>query len=599
MSDERTKPNDAVSLEATQISSDTSHGLTLTRYQRIREHATTRELFAHGNWQPFTPLPTHLPTNLVPGCTLQAVIGTGGMGTVYLARQNALNRQVAVKVLNPKLANDPVFMSRLKQEAQIMATMTHPNLVGCHDIIISKNGAFLLMEYIPGHLNGRNLVKLLGPMPERYVTQVVLEATRGLAYAYEKGYMHRDVKPDNLLFAFQENRAPESYQEVFESPDFRVALCDFGIASTRESLEELLDDDGDEANPEDSRPIVGSPLYMAPEQALAPETVDCRSDMYSLASTAFFLLTGKPPFPGKSLEEVMEMKALYDLPTPTPDTPLPPVDPEFSRTLRRMGAAQQEKRYQSYQQLLPRLEAIAAPYTSNLSFRIFTRRYRKFLKTIGMAATLVALIILGGLYAYTSWLNTYEKRLTESTVQLARWSGDLASWSQSINDGGPMLIANRRSGPITLREPITVGDMLRISLYLQDIGSATLLVHEEGIPENVYVRVICTREDVGNVIRVSTPHRGTGGQQFVDIPAPLEFPDSTEEWIQLRFQLYKDYCIVWNRYRPLVICNYPRALSGVNAQFTIKNVNCPMALFKNIAHIEAKYVARLQDDDLE
>lgn len=599
MSDERTKPNDAVSLEATQISSDTSHGLTLTRYQRIREHATTRELFAHGNWQPFTPLPTHLPTNLVPGCTLQAVIGTGGMGTVYLARQNALNRQVAVKVLNPKLANDPVFMSRLKQEAQIMATMTHPNLVGCHDIIISKNGAFLLMEYIPGHLNGRNLVKLLGPMPERYVTQVVLEATRGLAYAYEKGYMHRDVKPDNLLFAFQENRAPESYQEVFESPDFRVALCDFGIASTRESLEELLDDDGDETNPEDSRPIVGSPLYMAPEQALAPETVDCRSDMYSLASTAFFLLTGKPPFPGKSLEEVMEMKALYDLPTPTPDTPLPPVDPEFSRTLRRMGAAQQEKRYQSYQQLLPRLEAIAAPYTSNLSFRIFTRRYRKFLKTIGMAATLVALIILGGLYAYTSWLNTYEKRLTESTVQLARWSGDLASWSQSINDGGPMLIANRRSGPITLREPITVGDMLRISLYLQDIGSATLLVHEEGVPENVYVRVICTREDVGNVIRVSTPHRGTGGQQFVDIPAPLEFPDSTEEWIQLRFQLYKDYCIVWNRYRPLVICNYPRALSGVNAQFTIKNVNCPMALFKNIAHIEAKYVARLQDDDLE
>ncbi len=599
MSDERTKPNDAVSLEATQISSDTSHGLTLTRYQRIREHATTRELFAHGNWQPFTPLPTHLPTNLVPGCTLQAVIGTGGMGTVYLARQNALNRQVAVKVLNPKLANDPVFMSRLKQEAQIMATMTHPNLVGCHDIIISKNGAFLLMEYIPGHLNGRNLVKLLGPMPERYVTQVVLEATRGLAYAYEKGYMHRDVKPDNLLFAFQENRAPESYQEVFESPDFRVALCDFGIASTRESLEELLDDDGDEANPEDSRPIVGSPLYMAPEQALAPETVDCRSDIYSLASTAFFLLTGKPPFPGKSLEEVMEMKALYDLPTPTPDTPLPPVDPEFSRTLRRMGAAQQEKRYQSYQQLLPRLEAIAAPYTSNLSFRIFTRRYRKFLKTIGMAATLVALIILGGLYAYTSWLNTYEKRLTESTVQLARWSGDLASWSQSINDGGPMLIANRHSGPITLREPITVGDMLRISLYLQDIGSATLLVHEEGIPENVYVRVICTREDVGNVIRVSTTHRGTGGQQFVDIPAPLEFPDSTEEWIQLRFQLYKDYCIVWNRYRPLVICNYPRALSGVNAQFTIKNVNCPMALFKNIAHIEAKYVARLQDDDLE
>lgn len=599
MSDERTKPNDAVSLEATQISSDTSHGLTLTRYQRIREHATTRELFAHGNWQPFTPLPTHLPTNLVPGCTLQAVIGTGGMGTVYLARQNALNRQVAVKVLNPKLANDPVFMSRLKQEAQIMATMTHPNLVGCHDIIISKNGAFLLMEYIPGHLNGRNLVKLLGPMPERYVTQVVLEATRGLAYAYEKGYMHRDVKPDNLLFAFQENRAPESYQEVFESPDFRVALCDFGIASTRESLEELLDDDGDEANPEDSRPIVGSPLYMAPEQALAPETVDCRSDIYSLASTAFFLLTGKPPFPGKSLEEVMEMKALYDLPTPTPDTPLPPVDPEFSRTLRRMGAAQQEKRYQSYQQLLPRLEAIAAPYTSNLSFRIFTRRYRKFLKTIGMAATLVALIILGGLYAYTSWLNTYEKRLTESTVQLARWSGDLASWSQSINDGGPMLIANRHSGPITLREPITVGDMLRISLYLQDIGSATLLVHEEGIPENVYVRVICTREDVGNVIRVSTTHRGTGGQQFVDIPAPLEFPDSTEEWIQLRFQLYKDYCIVWNRYRPLVICNYPRALSGVNAQFTIKNVNCPMVLFKNIAHIEAKYVARLQDDDLE
>ena len=166
----------------------------------------------------------------VPGCPLLAELGHGGMGAVYLGRQDRLERPVAVKVLNSDLANNPEFIGRLRQEARILGAMAHPNVVGCHDIIVSKNGASLLMEYGPGQLNGRNVVQLLGPMPERYAVEVLLGVARALSYAYDKGYTHRDVKPENILLAFDALRPPANYDELFHYSDFRVALCDFGIA---------------------------------------------------------------------------------------------------------------------------------------------------------------------------------------------------------------------------------------------------------------------------------------------------------------------------------------------------------------------------------
>ena len=562
------------------------------KFQRAKNFAKALKASGGNAWHPFTPLPDDIPADLVPGCTLQAVIGTGGMGAVYLARQDALDRLVAVKLLNPSLASNPTFMARLQQEAQIMATLTHPNLVGCHDIIVSRNGACLLMEYIPGHMNGRNLVKLLGPMPERYVTIVMLEVAKGLAYAYEKGFTHRDVKPDNILFAFQGNRPPNSYQELFEAPDARIALCDFGIASTNDQREFV-----NEGNDDAARPALGSPLYMAPEQAIMPEEVDCRSDIYSLGATAYFLLTGQPPFPGKTMEEVLEQKSQQNHPLPVPPPLFPPVEPELAKVILKMGACRQDERFADYHALLPKLQEIAAPYTSTLTFRIFTLHYRRFLKRALLIATALALLMIGGLYGYTWWMEHYEDRQIAATVNLANWNGALSTWGQQFDGGTPILVGSSNAGPITLKAPLQNGDFLRLALSFQDIGSVILHVHEAGKPENIYARITCHRQTEGNVVRLDSPNFRRADLQLTEVPTTPLLPDATNTWIHLRIQFNNGNCVVWDRETPLGICHFSPASNTSKAQFTITKIHCNRLLFSNIAHINAKYASRMHNED--
>lgn len=584
-------------VEETQFSSEeTSPRLTSTRLQRIREQFRAQMRRGRPQWRPFSPLPQDVPPDLVPGCTLQAVIGSGGMGTVYLARQNALERQVAVKVLNPRLANDPVFMERLRKEAQIMGTFSHPNLVGCHDIIVSRNGACILMEYIPGHLNGRTLIHLLGPMPERYAILVLHALAKGLAYAYEKGFTHRDVKPDNLLFAFQDKRPPESYEELFQSPDFRVALCDFGIASTQtqyteEHREEPPGEVKAEEEEEEENAIVGSPLYMSPEQALMPENVDCRSDIYSLACTAFFLLTGKPPFPGKTLEEVLDLKTQCDLPLPVPPAPAKPLNPILGKALLRMGALQQEDRFQDYATLLDVLAPLETSLTSPLSFRLFTYHYRKFLSRLCLGALLLGGFILLGIHGYTQWLNNYERRLMDDTVFLGKWEGTLSTWQQIFTAEGRVLRGTASSGPLTLKEHLRPGDYLRVSLNFQDVGSAILMLHNATGGKEPLMRLICYREPRRNVVQLGLPSRKPDSPTaFEEIPGPLDLPDATNPWIQLRIQFHESFCVVWNQDRPLGICHFPPVQE---AAFSISRLNCPQVQFANIALVREKYAQRL------
>lgn len=590
-------------VDETQLSrEETGVRLTRTQVQKIRESLRARLRTVDSRWRPFSPLPADVPPDLVPGCTLQAVIGSGGMGTVYLARQNALGRQVAVKVLNSRLANDPAFLDKLRKEAQIMGTLSHPNLVGCHDIIVSRNEACILMEYIPGHLNGRNLVHLLGPIPERYAITVIHAVAKGLAYAYEKGFTHRDVKPDNLLFAFQDNRPPKSYEELFHDPNFRVALCDFGIAATQNQIleegeRERVAREGEPEEEEEGNAIVGSPLYMAPEQALMPEEVDCRSDIYSLACTAYYLLTGKPPFPGKSLEEVMELKTQCDLPLPVPPPPAKPLTPALGRTLLRMGALQQEDRFQSYPRLLEALATLEAPYVSHLSFRIFTYHYRKFLLRLLCAATILGCLILLGTYAYTGWLDTYEKRLMDNTVFLGKWDGVLSSWQQAFTEDGGVLVGSHRSGPLTLKERLNAGDYLRISLNLQDIGSVTLMLNQKGREGPPLARITCYREPRKNVVQLSSlpPPGKDSPTSFEEVPGPTLLPDATNPWVHLRIQFHEEYCIVWNQDIPLGICHFPLETSlPLEAAFSISRINCQQVQFGNIALVREKFAQRLR-----
>ncbi len=217
-----------------------------------------------------TPSTTERRTPVVPGCAIGEVLGQGGMGVVFLARQTALDRAVAVKVLAVEMASDPHFLERLEREARTMARLRHPNVVAVHDFQFLDDGsAAIIMEFV----SGGNLREVLArhrdglPLPE--ALRVFHAIADGLRAAHEAGVVHRDMKPENVLI----------------EPDGTARVTDFGLA---------LPLDGPEARLTRLGAAVGTLEYMAPEQSTG-QTLDERADIYSLGAMLYELLTGRVP----------------------------------------------------------------------------------------------------------------------------------------------------------------------------------------------------------------------------------------------------------------------------------------------------------------
>ncbi|KAA3607932.1 MAG: serine/threonine protein kinase [Planctomycetota bacterium] len=209
-------------------------------------------------------------------------IGSGAVGVVYRALQISLDREVALKVLNPKAAQDPLAVASFKREAQAAGQFSHPNLVQVHDVDEVDGLNFYSMELVPeGTLEDR--LKEGGPLPWREALEAVRDCALALAYADEHHILHRDVKPENLMV----------------TATGHVKLADLGLASTRGMI--------------DKEAAGGTPHFMAPE-AISGE-VDHRADLYSLGCTLYRLLTGNTPFSGASVRDIL--RAHRDQPAPT------------------------------------------------------------------------------------------------------------------------------------------------------------------------------------------------------------------------------------------------------------------------------------------
>lgn len=202
----------------------------------------------------------------IPGYRVIRPLGVGGMASVYLAVQESLDREVALKVMAPALAANQEFTERFLKEGRITAKLSHPNLVTVFDIGQHGTLYYLAAEYVPG---GTLRDKLTAGIRVDEALGVVRDVAQGLHYAHQKGFVHRDVKPGNVLF-----RANGS-----------AVLADFGIAKSIDQTS-MATQVGNS---------IGTPHYMSPEQARA-EKVDGRSDLYSLGSMLFELLTGHPPY---------------------------------------------------------------------------------------------------------------------------------------------------------------------------------------------------------------------------------------------------------------------------------------------------------------
>jgi serine/threonine-protein kinase len=213
-------------------------------------------------------------------------LGRGGMGIVALARDIALDRPVAIKLLPPSLATSPVHRARFVREARTAAALSHPHIVPIHTVEEHAALVFFVMTFVDGETLAER-VRRAGPLSSAECVRVVQEIAWALAHAHANGVVHRDVKPDNVLL---------------ERSSGRVVVTDFGIARTARAPDATGDSE-----------IVGTPRYMSPEQA-SGDTVDGRSDLYSLGAVAFFAAAGRPPFDAASAAAVLAKHAIEPAP---------------------------------------------------------------------------------------------------------------------------------------------------------------------------------------------------------------------------------------------------------------------------------------------
>lgn len=264
-------------------------------------------------------------------------LGAGGMGEVYKARNWKLDKIVAVKLIRPERLNNPDALRRFQREVHAAAQLNHPNVVHAYDCDEAGGKHFLVLEYVEG-IDLARLVKKQGRLPVAQACDCIAQAALGLQHAFERGLVHRDIKPHNLLLT-----RPSG---VSSSTKAIVKILDMGLARLSDSAAES----DVTSTVTEVGTVMGTLDYLAPEQALNAHTADTRADLYSLGCAFYFLLTAQVPFPGGSAAEKL-LKHQGQQPTPVrqlrPETPL-----VVAAIVGKLMAKRPEYRYQTPAELV-------------------------------------------------------------------------------------------------------------------------------------------------------------------------------------------------------------------------------------------------------
>ncbi len=329
-------------------------------------------------------------------------LGAGGMGEVFKARHITMDRTVAIKLIRKERLEDNEAVKRFHREIRAAAQLAHPNVVRAFDADQVGGTHIFVMEFIEG-MDLARLVKDKGPLPVAQACDHIRQAALGLQHAHEKGMVHRDIKPHNLLLA--RNRT--------------VKILDLGLArfarpDSAEASSTTLTREGS---------VMGTLDYIAPEQAMDSHTVDIRADLYSLGCTIYFLLTGKVPFPGgDALAKLMKHKQAEPVPV---EQLRPDVPPGVAAVVRKLMAKQPEDRYQTPAEVAavlgepaalaaggshvpqrPPLPAASAPagsfaaITSTVAVPVVPRRAPRRRRLVRTAAAGAALLTLLGVFGF-------------------------------------------------------------------------------------------------------------------------------------------------------------------------------------------------------
>ena len=293
-------------------------------------------------------------------------LGQGGMGRVYKAMHQTMNRVVALKVLSPQVMSSERAHELFLREVQAAAQLSHPNIVMAFDANENEGRHYLAMEYVAGP-NLERYVQKHGSLPVGLACEIVFQTANGLAHANEKGMVHRDIKHANLLL----------HQEP-GSETLQVKILDFGLARLQHS-----DTAGAQTIVAQENTVMGTPDFLSPEQSKNLHDVDIRADLYSLGCTFYFLLTGEVPFPGgntvdKLIRHHSEQPRLIE--ELRPDVPR-----TIANIVRKLMAKKPADRYQTPDELMDALAPHAAPSVADWPIAVPTGAERSSQEEIALA----------------------------------------------------------------------------------------------------------------------------------------------------------------------------------------------------------------------
>jgi hypothetical protein len=349
-------------------------GQTLENLPDLTLNEVVKELLEGAGTPPSQGPSADIPAPLVdhPRYEVLRPLGAGGMGQVFLARHRLMDRMVALKVLRPSLLANPASIERFRTEVRAAAQLLHPNIVTAFDADQAGDLHFLAMEYVEGTTLER-VMEHHGPVAPSQAREWVRQVALGLQCAHQRGMFHRDLKPGNVI----------------RTAGGSVKVLDFGLARF-----------GSEQRPSQtetpSGAVIGTPAYMAPQQALDPRTADGRADLYSLGCSWYFLLTGQPPFPeGTLLQQLLAHQDKAPVPLAHFRADIPARD---AAIIGRLLQKEPQRRYQSAQELLAAMDAPGEPR----SFMPGADK-RRHQWILGSAGGLVAVALLVGFAIWSGY----------------------------------------------------------------------------------------------------------------------------------------------------------------------------------------------------